>query len=345
MIDRTFCNRARRLLLAVLVALAPAAAEAACGGRDLFAPLETQDPVRYAAILEAASTVPNGQGRLWRITGPDGGVSHLFGTYHDTEAAALMSPEARSAFGEAERLVLEISEAELAAMEARMASDPFMSMRSQPIDPALLMAGLDARQRRAMEAALATRGLTVEVAAALQPWLLFAMFGVPACQIEASAQGTPVLDRQLADDAVARGVPVEGLESFTEALSVFSRFDDADTALMLRDAISVVALQEDIRRTLLNLYGRGQIGVIQSFTEDLTRDLLPGDPEEAIERNEALLSELLDARNVMWMEKLPPLLAGGGAFVAVGALHLPGEVGMVALLREAGYAVEALPEG
>ena len=38
---------------------------------------------------------------------------------------------------------------------------------------------------------------------------------------------------------------------------------------------------------------------------------------------------------------LEPLKAGG-VFIAVGALHLPGETGFVNLLRKAGYQVTAI---
>ena len=37
--------------------------------------------------------------------------------------------------------------------------------------------------------------------------------------------------------------------------------------------------------------------------------------------------------------RLAPLLAQGGVFVAVGALHLPGETGLVEALRGAGWRV------
>ncbi len=37
-----------------------------------------------------------------------------------------------------------------------------------------------------------------------------------------------------------------------------------------------------------------------------------------------------------------PHLDKGGAFIAVGALHLPGKTGLVSLLREAGYTLTAI---
>jgi uncharacterized protein YbaP (TraB family) len=40
-------------------------------------------------------------------------------------------------------------------------------------------------------------------------------------------------------------------------------------------------------------------------------------------------------------ERALPFLEEGGAFIAVGALHLPGEAGLVELLRAKGYTVTA----
>jgi hypothetical protein len=42
------------------------------------------------------------------------------------------------------------------------------------------------------------------------------------------------------------------------------------------------------------------------------------------------------------VERLRPRLAEGGAFVAVGALHLPGEEGILRLLERQGYRVTRL---
>ena len=39
------------------------------------------------------------------------------------------------------------------------------------------------------------------------------------------------------------------------------------------------------------------------------------------------------------MDRAAPLLAEGGAFIAVGALHLSGKGGLVERMRGAGYSV------
>ena len=51
---------------------------------------------------------------------------------------------------------------------------------------------------------------------------------------------------------------------------------------------------------------------------------------------------LIDNRNHTMAERLQPFLADGNAFVAVGALHLPGEEGLVKLLPGQGYRISAV---
>ncbi|HYQ72222.1 MAG TPA: TraB/GumN family protein [Gammaproteobacteria bacterium] len=39
---------------------------------------------------------------------------------------------------------------------------------------------------------------------------------------------------------------------------------------------------------------------------------------------------------------MQPHLKAGNAFIAVGALHLPGETGLLSLLEQRGYTVRAI---
>ena len=56
---------------------------------------------------------------------------------------------------------------------------------------------------------------------------------------------------------------------------------------------------------------------------------------------DAFESEILRKRNDGMALAARPLLDKGGAFIGVGALHLIGANGLVALLRNAGYTVTA----
>ena len=53
-------------------------------------------------------------------------------------------------------------------------------------------------------------------------------------------------------------------------------------------------------------------------------------------------AEMLDIRNKEWVTQLPELMKLNSCFIAVGALHLPGENGLIQLLRRAGYKVVAV---
>jgi uncharacterized protein YbaP (TraB family) len=57
---------------------------------------------------------------------------------------------------------------------------------------------------------------------------------------------------------------------------------------------------------------------------------------------ETFTTNLLDTRNTRMIERMQPQLAEGGAFVAVGALHLPGENGILKHLEDRGYRLTRL---
>lgn len=49
---------------------------------------------------------------------------------------------------------------------------------------------------------------------------------------------------------------------------------------------------------------------------------------------------MVEDRNLAWMPVLKRYLSEGNAVVLVGAAHLPGKQGLIALLKSAGYRVE-----
>ena len=50
--------------------------------------------------------------------------------------------------------------------------------------------------------------------------------------------------------------------------------------------------------------------------------------------------KLIDERNATMVRRMQPRLREGGALIAVGAMHLPGERGLLRLLLDRGYQLE-----
>ncbi len=51
------------------------------------------------------------------------------------------------------------------------------------------------------------------------------------------------------------------------------------------------------------------------------------------------LDRIVNSRNANWLKSLPEILKGNSCFIAVGALHLPGEKGIIEGLKKLGYTV------
>ena len=91
---------------------------------------------------------------------------------------------------------------------------------------------------------------------------------------------------------------------------------------------------EDAYATLVSLYVQRQPGQVLPVL-DASHIMTP----EEIKAENEFTNHLLGKRNTIMVERMKPLLDAGGAFVAVGALHLIGQQGLIELLRREGYTV------
>jgi uncharacterized protein YbaP (TraB family) len=127
------------------------------------------------------------------------------------------------------------------------------------------------------------------------------------------------------------GKPVIGLESFeVQAYASMEQFSYKRQAELLVTSLQDPAQLEKEMKEMNDLYRAGNLQKLtemESFTDKYT-------PAE--------MAVMLDNRNKDWMQKLPAIFKQQSAFVAVGAAHLPGENGLIVLLRKAGYTVKPL---
>lgn len=134
--------------------------------------------------------------------------------------------------------------------------------------------------------------------------------------------------QQVADK---QGKKVEGLETVEEQIKLLY-----ESQTIERQAFLLLGAVKEKDR------------IVEEFT-DMNRYYKSGNLEPLLEAYQSDSSEfasseqekflMLDARNLEWVKKLPNFMQNNSCFIAVGALHLVGENGLVNLLRKNGYKV------
>lgn len=324
-------------LAALLAAMSHARAGTqapACPGDNLLAAMERDEPALLASIRAEAAKVENGSGLLWRIEKEGVRPSFLFGTMHLSDPRVVALDEAvQAALDAAGTLVIETTEVlDPTRMAAAMLANPELTMFT---DDTTLWSLMSADDRAMAETALSERGIPPGSVRKMKPWMIAAMVAMPACELARKAGGAPVLDVMLAGQAQAAGKRIEGLETVAEQLGAMASLP---LDLHVRGLVETLRLGDaidDVMETMIALYLEGETGAFWPFF----RAALPSGDGEDEAGFVAFEEAMVTARNRTMATRALPFLDAGGAFVAVGALHLPGPEGLVAALRAAGYRV------
>ena len=316
---------------------ADARAADACKGSDLMAELQHTNLKAHAAVLAAAAGAANGNALLWKIERPGTAAapSYLFGTVHLTDPRVTgLSPAVAAALGEAKALALELEDPRPEAAAASLQSELPMMLFS---DGRSLDQLLSAEEFARTAKALGTQGFPEALAGMVKPWTAALFLAISPCEAERGKSGKKPLDVHLFDAAEARGVKVVGLETGTEQLRSIAQIPEAEQIAWLKASVKLYDRSEDMMETMLRLYLNRQIGGVFALSTALADT-----PEYDAGTNAAIERELVTRRNHRMAERAEPLLKQGGAFIGVGALHLVGVEGLVALLRGMGYSVTAV---
>jgi uncharacterized protein YbaP (TraB family) len=129
-------------------------------------------------------------------------------------------------------------------------------------------------------------------------------------------------------------VNVIGLETAEEQLAAIANMRPQVAATLLTLAARDPALNDNLYATILKLYRESRPAEILAVS-----DALGGLSDSERAAQDEFTLALLQGRNATMAERAAPLLASGGAFIAVGALHLAGKAGLVERFRAQGYTV------
>ena len=159
----------------------------------------------------------------------------------------------------------------------------------------------------------------------MKPWAVMMMLSGPR-----SGSGL-FLDMALQLRAIYRDKPTYGLETMQEQITVFNGMTLDDQIVLLRDAVQDKQRPQDALEEITHTYLKRDLAGLLSLNEQYK-------PEDA-RIYATLMDRLLVQRNLNMATRMRVRLQEGNAFIAVGALHLPGDKGLLRLLRDAGYRV------
>jgi uncharacterized protein YbaP (TraB family) len=274
------------------------------------------------AALTRADT-DTGHGLLWEIGKPGQSPSHLFATIHSDDPGVLDLPgEVATVFEASGSVITEL----LMDADATVYLGQAMLLQDGQLLSELAGSALFTKTA----AAMATRGIPERVLERMKPWAAAVTLSVPP-----SRPGQDVLDVMLYQLALDAGKPVYGLETADEQLGVFDAMPVSDQLLMLEDAVAGFDRLEPMLAEMILAWKKRDLAEILAISESAVKDSDPGFAK-------GLMQRVIDDRNVRMAERMLPHLDRGGAFVAVGALHLPGEAGLLRLLQKKGYSVRAV---
>jgi uncharacterized protein YbaP (TraB family) len=259
---------------------------------------------------------------LWRISGH--GLtepSYVMGTIHlICKDDYFFTPAMDSALRASDQLVLEVNIA-----DPRMLTDFQDSMKLPAGQKLRDFFDSDAEYQGFKTKATEVFGMDISPLEGHKPFLFLSMFATStfACKEQAS------YETNLSKQADRLGMHVLGLETFDEQLRLFDNLDRNAMRKLLLESVNESGKNDKTMEKMVGLYKKQDLdGLLQ---------LMEKSPEMNLNQD-----ALLKDRNQRWVERLPAIMQAQSVFVAVGAAHLPGNNGVLQLLRQQGYTVEAV---
>lgn len=313
----------------------PATLHALCTGPS-FADVMTAE--ERAAVEAEIATMPYPEGLIWRAERDDRSLV-VVGTMHawDPRHEPLLA-EVAPHLATAQVLLVEAGPDEQDEMLDTLSRDTDRLMiGSGPTLPEMMPDAEWEALARAAEA----RGLPGFMAARMQPWYLALTLAIPPCAMSDMAAGLGGLDQLLIEAALDRGLPIRSLETWETVIDVFANNTMDEQLDLLRFTAGPPELQSLSFAAMLDGYFSGRIAEVWAISRQATYRI----PELTRAEADAIIaltqSELLTRRNRAWIEVIEASDARE-AMVAVGALHLPGETGVLSLLGARGWTITPL---
>lgn len=258
---------------------------------------------------------------VWKVTGPNGGVLYLGGSVHALRSSDYpLAVAYNRAFGASSRLVFEDD-----PKESAQAAKEFFRAGTYPKGDNLRN-HVDPRTYDYIRRFFALVNVSEDKFSKYRPWLLNVLLSSPS-----SEHWQLGVERYLARRAGANSKPVSGLESAKEHNAVFVDLTDREAEALLLILFINASHEGSSGANIIGSWRRGDADALSRTLQESFRDF------------PSLGRRIVDLRNRDWLPKIEGYLRSGQTyFVVVGAGHMGGPNGLLALLRARGCKIEQL---
>ena len=175
--------------------------------------------------------------------------------------------------------------------------------------------------------ALPKFGLDIQSVQQFKPWMVSLM--IDALRLQRMGFNPAFgIDKHFQDAAAKAGKQFQALETASEQISFLDGLSARTQELMLRE--SVESPDEEFTKTINALTTTWRAGDAAGLEK-----LALSDVKQAPEVYDSLIA----GRNRQWIPKIDACVQARRCFVVVGAAHMVGKDGLVALLKQRGYAL------
>jgi uncharacterized protein len=272
----------------------------------------------------AAQTTAAGKHFLWTVRS-DANLLYLAGSVHALGADAYPLPAVfEKAFEASGTLVEELDLGDAASLSAM----PMLLAKGLYGDGRTFESAVSKETATMVAQYFKQTGLPMEMIRPMKPWMVMLMltaFEVQKLGLDASLG----LDKYFYDKAMAVKKPVIGLETAEFQIDRFDKMPDVVQEQMLRSTLTELNAQGNELKSMIVAWQRGDTATIEKSVRS------------SFARYPAAYTSLIAERNRNWIPQLQMCLSTPTpCFVVVGAAHMVGPDGLLALLQQKGYKVE-----
>ena len=272
--------------------------------------------------VSAAEDVDQDRALFWSIQKDGKPAGYLLGTIHSEDPRVLDFSE---------DFLQKLRENKIFAMELVPDLATLTRLTEYMHYPAgtTLESVIGANRYTSLVSAMSIYKVPLEFISRMRPWAAMMTLSTPPPETGF------FMDLSISLRASGSGLETIGLETLEQQLSFLQEMPMSMQLELLDQAIAEFGEVQQAHDQMVDVYLKNDLVELQALSDDQMQEV-------GNEASDYFMESGIRSRNIRMAESVWPYLEKQRVFIAVGALHLPGDDGLINLLRRRGYQLEPL---